>query len=452
MSTTIGIVSIIIAFALLIVLSYKGMSVMYVAPLCALFVALVNGMSLLDAITGPFMGGTTGFISGLLPIFLLSILMGRVYVESGAAVNIARTLMNALAKNASGPRKQTIAVYICIAVSWIMCFGGIDTFCALFTLFPVMLTICAEANIPRKYLIGLITCGVSTAALTPGAPLVTNYTPMNILGTSSAAGLIPGLAAVAVMLLGGGIYLSKSIHRSTARGEVFDYGTVAFEPPVEGRKYPPFLFSLLPLVLVVLAFNFVGIIPPLAALQGNLIFALGLGFVLALILLVPYFQSGETGRGRVLINTLNEGGRSTAESMFLGAIVVGFASVVQATPAYEVMVDGLLSLPIPAPLLVVIATAILVGLTGSPPAGLAIVVPVLAANLDLAPEAIHRIATTAATTFDTLPFQGAVIIMLNMAGLKHKDGYPPVMMCTVVWTMVASLVAALLFTLFPGLA
>ena len=245
MSTTIGIVSIIIAFALLIVLSYKGMSVMYVAPLCALFVALVNGMSLLDAITGPFMGGTTGFISGLLPIFLLSILMGRVYVESGAAVNIARTLMNALAKNASGPRKQTIAVYICIAVSWIMCFGGIDTFCALFTLFPVMLTICAEANIPRKYLIGLITCGVSTAALTPGAPLVTNYTPMNILGTSSAAGLIPGLAAVAVMLLGGGIYLSKSIHRSTARGEVFDYGTVAFEPPVEGRKYPPFLFSLL---------------------------------------------------------------------------------------------------------------------------------------------------------------------------------------------------------------
>ena len=450
MSTTIGILSIVVAFGLLIVLSYKGMSVMYVAPLCALLVALVNGIPLLDAVTGPFIGGTTGFISGLLPIFLLSILMGRIYVESGAAVNIAKTLMNALAKNASGPRKQTIAVYICIAVSWVMCFGGIDTFCALFTLFPVMLTICAEANIPRKYLIGLITCGVSTAALTPGAPLVTNYTPMNILGTSSAAGLIPGLAAVLVMLLGGGLYLSASIHRSSARGEVFDYGTVAFQPPAEGRKYPPFLFSLLPLAVVVLAFNFLGLLIP--ALAGNLIVALSLGFLLSLILLVPYFQPGETGRARALINTLNEGGRSTAESLFLGAIVVGFATVVQATPAYQVMVDGLLGLSLPAPLLVVLATAILVGLTGSPPAGLAIVVPVLAANLDLAPEAIHRIATTAATTFDTLPFQGAVIIMLNMAGLKHRDGYPPVMMCTVVWTMAASLVAALLFALFPGLA
>ena len=443
MSTTIGILSIVAAFALLIVLSYRGMSVMYVAPLCALFVALVNGIPLLEAVTGPFIGGTTGFISSLLPIFLLSILMGRIYVESGAAVNIARTLMNTLARNASGPRKQTIAVYICIAVSWIMCYGGIDTFCALFTLFPVMLTICAEANIPRKYLIGLITCGVSTAALTPGAPLVTNYTPMNVLGTSSTAGLIPGLAAVAVMLLGGGIYLSKSIHRATARGEVFEYGAVAFEPPAQGRKYPPYLLSFLPLVCVIVVFN----------LADNLIPALALGFVLSLVLLVPFFQKKDKlSRGRVLINTLNEGGRSTAESLFLGAIVVGFASVVQATPAYQVMVDGLLSLPIPAPLLVVLATAILVGLTGSPPAGLAIVVPVLAANLNLAPEAIHRIATTAASTFDTLPFQGAVIIMLNMAGLKHKDGYPPVLMCTVVWTLAASLVAALLFTVFPGLA
>ena len=44
MNTAIGILSIVVAFALLIVLSYKGMSVMYVAPLCALFVALVNGI------------------------------------------------------------------------------------------------------------------------------------------------------------------------------------------------------------------------------------------------------------------------------------------------------------------------------------------------------------------------------------------------------------------------
>jgi len=443
MSTVLGIGSIIIAFVVLILLTYRGMSVMYVAPLCAIFVALVNGIPVWDAITGPFAGGASGFVGSLLPIFLLSILMGRVYIESGAANNIASTLMNTLAKNASGNRKQTIAVYICIAVSWLMCYGGIDTFCALFTLFPVILTICKEARIPRKYLIGLITCGVSTAALTPGAPLVTNYIPMGILGTSSYAGLIPGLAAVMVMVIGGGMYLSKSIHRATARGEVFSYGNVEVIEASPDKKYPNFWVSLLPLVMVVVLFNVI----------DNLVPALTAGFALALVLMYRNIDPKEgLTRGRTIINTLNEGGRSTAEALLLGGIVVGFATVVQTTAAYGTLVDGLLSLALPQALLVVFAVTILVGLTGSPPAGLQIVVPILASALTLPPEAIHRIATTASTTFDTLPFQGAVIIMLSMADLKHKDGYPPVFMCTVFWTMTASLVAALLFALFPGLA
>ena len=45
----------------------------------------------------------------------------------------------------------------------------------------------------------------------------------------------------------------------------------------------------------------------------------------------------------------------------------------------------------------------------------------------------------------------AALIVLSTADLKHKDGYPPVMMCTVIWTLTASVVAAILFAIFPGL-
>ena len=72
----------------------------------------------------------------------------------------------------------------------------------------------------------------------------------------------------------------------------------------------------------------------------------------------------------------------TAESICLGAVVVGFASVVQATDAYAAIVDGALSLPMAGPILVVLAVTILVGLTGSPPAGLQIVVPILSESLN----------------------------------------------------------------------
>jgi hypothetical protein len=41
--------------------------------------------------------------------------------------------------------------------------------------------------------------------------------------------------------------------------------------------------------------------------------------------------------------------------------------------------------------------------------------------------------------------------MLSMADLRHKEGYPPVLMCTVLFTMTAAIVAAIIFNLFPGL-
>ncbi len=46
MTTTvvIGIIAIVVAFALLIVLCFRGMSAMYVAPLCALVVAVACGL------------------------------------------------------------------------------------------------------------------------------------------------------------------------------------------------------------------------------------------------------------------------------------------------------------------------------------------------------------------------------------------------------------------------
>lgn len=453
MSVAIGIIAIILAFILLIVLCYRGFSVMYVAPLCAILIAIICGLPLLDTMTGAvvdemvigaFSQGLASFIVPLLPVFMLSILIGRVYIASGAATNIARTLLNVFAKGGSVKKKQTTGVIICVAVSWIMCYGGIDTFCALFTLFPVILTVCAEANIPRKFMIGMITCGVSAAACTPGAPLVTNYVPMEILGTSSTAGLIPGLVAFAIVAGGGSFYLITAIHKATAKGEVFTPGNVQFSPVDPTRNYPPFIIALLPLIVVTVLFNIV----------GNLTVALAIGFILVLIFLPRYIvpEEGRT-KGRELIESLNEGGKVTAECLFMGGIIAGMASVIQQTEAYDALVNGVLSLDIPAAILAVLAVMILVGLTGSPPVALRIVLPVLmAASLSISPEALHRIATVTSTTFDTLPFQSPIIIMLAMADLKHKDGYPPVMMCTVIMTGIATIAVALLFVLFPGLS
>ena len=82
-SVAIGIVAIVAAFALLIVLCYRGMSAMYVAPLSALVVAAICRLPLVDSMVNVFVAGAGGFVIGLLPVFLLSILIGRIYIALG---------------------------------------------------------------------------------------------------------------------------------------------------------------------------------------------------------------------------------------------------------------------------------------------------------------------------------------------------------------------------------
>ncbi len=442
---TIGVLSILVAFGMLVYFSFRGFSIIWLAPICTFVVMIGNNMNLYDTITGPFMGGFAGVIQQLFPIFLLSIMLGRLYMDSGAAISFAKTLMNTFAKTSDIKKKQKVAVTICIITGFSLAYGGIDTFCVLFTLYPVVLSIIKEANIPRRYMVGLICCGVSSAAVTPGAPLVPNYIPMQLLGTPSTASLIPGVVSGLIVAVGGGIYLTKSISKACDKGEVFEYSAITKMELSKTREYPNFVFSLIPILGVVVSFN---------VIKLNLIYSLGIGLILALLLLTKFYDTSEYGsKSKALVKSFNAGGVTTSESIIMLAIMVGFASVVQASPVFQNIIDGVLSIPLPALFLVLFATMVIVGLTGSPPAGLQIVIPILSSIfVNVNPAAIHRVATVATQTFDTLPFQGAIIIMLGMCGLTHKEGYFPVFIVTVVNTFIATIVCAVLLTVFPNLA
>lgn len=273
----IGLLSILIAFVALVYFSFKGYSLLYVAPLCALFVAICNQLPLLTSFTQVFMGAFSGIVMDLFLIFLSAILMGRLYMDSGAALSIAKFLMNLFGRNATGRRKQTIAIAICGLTGFALAYGGIDTFCVLFTLFPVVLTLCKEADIPRKYMLGILNIGVATAAVSPGAPLVPNYIPMEILGTSSYAGLIPGIVAALIVFLGGVIYCSRAVHMACDRGLRFEYGPVKVAPEREDRKYPHILLAILPIVSVIIVFNLTGALVA-ALFTGDIVALLALGY------------------------------------------------------------------------------------------------------------------------------------------------------------------------------
>ena len=93
-----------------------------------------------------------------------------------------------------------------------------------------------------------------------------------------------------------------------------------------------------------------------------------------------------------------------------------------------------------------VAINVLAGITGSASGGLAIALAALgdtynqlAVDLGVSKELMHRVASMACGGFDTLPHNGAVITLLTICGLSHKQAYKDIAMVSMVIPFVVTL-------------
>ena len=287
--------------------------------------------------------------------------------------------------------------------------------------------------------------------------VVQNVIPLSILHTSSTAGLIPGIVATLIIGVGAWAITSVLCIRDMRKGAHFEYGDMPSVPEFDGDKKPNFFIALLPMIVVFILFAFVKL---------DISIALSAGIIVALVLMgrfVKYAGLPEgTKRGGKILATVNEGAMTSAGALFNISVISGFAAVVAATTAFQTMAGSIVNLPIHPILIVVVAIVILVALTSSPPAGMTIILPILASALlaggsatnagILTPEMIHRVATIASVSFETLPFNGMIVIILSMTKLSHKEGYMPMFLISCILPLIAAIVAALMYIVAPSLS
>jgi len=101
-----------------------------------------------------------------------------------------------------------------------------------------------------------------------------------------------------------------------------------------------------------------------------------------------------------------------------------------------------------------VTTTVLAGVTGSASGGMSIALSTMADQYNTAitamgipAEVMHRIVAMASGGMDTLPHNGAVITLLAVAGLTHKQSYKDIFAITIIKT-VAVFVAIVVFTWF----
>jgi H+/gluconate symporter-like permease len=290
----------------------------------------------------------------------------------------------------------------------------------------------------------------------PGTPQIQNIIPTTYFKTDTYAAPVLGTIGAIFILIVGLSYLEWQRHKARKAGEGYGVGHKQEPEKVETAKLAHPLIAILPLVVVgVLNKLFT---PAISGIFGKeYVLQLGAmtkpvtidvskvgalwaveGALIAGILTVVVFAF------RPVTQKFAEGGKAAVGGALLAAMNTaseyGFGSVIAALPGFIVIRDALKVIPNPLVNEAITVTS-LAGITGSASGGLSIALAamadqfVAAANAAHIPmEVLHRVASMASGGMDTLPHNGAVITLLAVCGLTHRESYKDIFVVTCVKT------------------
>jgi H+/gluconate symporter-like permease len=381
-------------------------------------------------------------------VFMLGAVFGKVIELSGFSKSIVSAVIGVLGKER--------AVLSIVIVCAILTYGGVSLFVVVFAVYPFAAEMFRQGDIPKR----LIPCTIALGAFSftmdalPGTPQIQNIIPTTFFNTTTWAAPILGLIGSAFVLVVGLLYIESRRRAAQARGE--GYGTVLVnEPePFEDKTLPNPWIAVLPLIVVGVA-NFVltfaipraygtvheislggqtiatkiGPVAAIWAVMGALLLGIVTVFVFAWRPVLSKFADGSKAAvAGALLASLNT------------ASEYGFGGIIALLPGFKT-VSALLE-SIPNPLVnEAITVTVLAGITGSASGGMSIALATMsdtfitaanAANIPL--EVLHRIAAMASGGMDTLPHNGAVITLLAVTGLTHRQAYKDIFVITITKT------------------
>jgi len=440
------------ALALLIILALRGVNIIFASLLSTLLIVITNQLSLAQSFSDYYAFGPLGAFSFAGKFFLLFIcgaMFGRVMAESGAASSIAQALTRSLGVHR--------ALWIITLASAALTYGGVVVFIVIFTLYPLGLRLLQDANIPKRLFVGALALGAGTFTMTavPGTPSVQNVISSVALGTDLFAGATLGIFGAILMLGGGMWYLERQRSRAAAGGESFvPHVTDVLPDTAAGPdKLPDWRLATIPLVIVLSI-----IIAPrlVSAGYGSAVttatggffrliafsvaqpilwpsIALFVGSIVAVVLF-PSLR-------RTALLTMGRGAEDAVMPLFNTAAVIGFGGVVVHTTGFQYFTGLVLDSGLPALLSMFGAVSLTSALVGSSSGGLQIFMQTLAPDylaMGIDASTLHRLATMASGGFDS-SHSGAVIAVLTITKLTHREGYKDLFVVTVIVPVLAVL-------------
>ena len=433
-----------LALGLLMLAAYRGYSVILFAPLVALgAVLLTQPAAVAPVFSDIFMDKLVGFVKLYFPVFLLGAVFGKLIEFSGFSRSIVSAVTRLMGQNKAMP--------VIILVCALLTYGGVSLFVVVFAVYPFAAEMFRQSQIPKRLMPATIALGAFTFTMDalPGSPQIQNIIPTTFYGTTSWAAPWLGVLGSAFVAIGGWLYLEAMRRKAQRRGEGYGSELVNEPETPADLNLPHPVIALLPLIIVGVAnLLFTWLIPQAygshflidlpglkAPMESDVKKMVAIWAVMAALLcgIITIFLFA----GRSLKGKLADGSKVAVGGAMLAALNTasesGFGGVLAALPGFVQVADALKAIPNPL-LNQAITINILSGITGSSSGGMSIALAAMAerfvesahaAGIPL--EVMHRVASMAAGGMDTLPHNGAIITLLAVTGLTHRQAYKPIL-------------------------
>ncbi len=488
----IGLAGVILSLILLMYLAYRGINVLVLAPLMALLAVLAQGdLPILGTYTQVFMSALGRYAMQFFPLFLLGAIFGKLMDDSGSAAVISRWIAGRV-----GTDRAILAVVLACGV---LTYGGVSLFVVAFAIFPIAAALFRESATPKRLIPGAIALGSFTFTMTalPGTPAIQNAIPSPFFGTDAFAAPGLGIIAGVIMFGGGTLWLNWRARNARMAGEGYSgplavrpapggfgqstVGAAQLAPPPAGadqptgvatpeqetRPEPHVALAFMPVLLVIVVnWAFLNLAVPMmdtaylgearygstdiGAVRGIWAIIVALVVAILFILATSWRAIGDVKK------SVNDGTMGSLLPIFNTASEVGYGAVIASLPAFFAIREVVLNAGGGDPVIsLAVAVNVLAGITGSASGGMSIALQTLgqtyaemAQAAGINPEILHRVSALASGGFDSLPHNGAVITLLAICGLTHRESYADVGMVSVLIPLLGLVTVIVLYSLF----
>jgi H+/gluconate symporter-like permease len=386
---------------------------------------------------------------------------GKVIELSGFSKSIVSAVIGLL-----GRERAMLSI---VLVGAVLTYGGVSLFVVVFAVYPFAAEMFRQGGIPKRLIPGTIGLGAFTFTMDslPGTPQIQNIIPTTFFKTDTWAAPILGTIGALFILVAGITYLEWRRRQAAAAGEGYGEGHTNEPEPVSEEQLAHPGIAILPLIVVGVMnkvftslitsyygatheVTLAGMSKPLVtqvssvaaiwAVEGALLMGIFTVLLFAFRPVQKRFAEGtKAAVGGALLASMNT------------AAEYGFGAVIASLPGFLVIRDALRAIPNPL-VNEAITVSALAGITGSASGGMSIALAAMsdqfiaaahAAGIPL--EILHRVASMASGGMDTLPHNGAVITLLAVTGLTHKQSYGDIFAITCLKTLSVFLIIAVYY-------